>query len=79
MGASTDSGVNRTRFKGHDFAAIASYDLLRNAVDAAGKKGIAVKVGNVFSADLFYTPDGEMFDVMEKMNVLAVEMEAAGL
>ncbi len=35
MGASTDSGVNRTRFGGYDFAAIASFELLRNAVQAA--------------------------------------------
>ena len=32
MGASTDSGVNRTRFRGHDLAALASFNLLRNAV-----------------------------------------------
>ena len=35
------------------------------AVEAAKQKGIEVKVGNLFSADLFYTPDVEMFDVME--------------
>lgn len=79
MGACTDSGVNRTRFKGHDFAAIADYGLLKNVVDSADKLNLPVKVGNCFSADLFYTPDPEMFDVMEKMGVLAVEMEAAGL
>ncbi|MBW8191112.1 purine-nucleoside phosphorylase [Neiella marina] len=79
MGACTDSGVNRTRFKGHDFAAIASYELLKNVVDEADKLNVPVNVGNCFSADLFYTPDPEMFDVMEKMDVLAVEMEAAGL
>ncbi|MFI3245319.1 MAG: purine-nucleoside phosphorylase [Ferrimonas sp.] len=79
MGACTDSGVNRTRFKGHDFAAIADYNLLANVVKAAENANIPVRVGNLFSADLFYTPDAEMFDVMEKMNVLGVEMEAAGL
>lgn len=79
MGACTDSGVNRTRFKGYDFAAIADYNLLANVVKAADAANIDVKVGNVYSADLFYTPDAEMFDVMEKMNVLGVEMEAAGL
>ncbi|GGA75229.1 purine nucleoside phosphorylase DeoD-type 2 [Neiella marina] len=79
MGACTDSGVNRTRFKGNDFAAIADYGLLKNVVDSAAKLNLPVKVGNCFSADLFYTPDVEMFDVMEKMGVLAVEMEAAGL
>jgi len=79
MGASTDSKVNRQRFKGHDFAAIADFDLIRNAVDAANAKNIPVRVGNVFSADLFYSPDPEMFDVMEKYGILGVEMEAAGL
>lgn len=79
MGACTDSGVNRVRFQGHDFAAIADYDLLANAVAAAKAKDIKVKVGNVYTADLFYSPDASMFDTLEKMNVLAVEMEAAGL
>lgn len=79
MGACTDSQVNRTRFKGYDFAAIASYPLLRRAVDAAQARNISVQVGNIFSADLFYSPEPEMFDVMEKYGILAVEMEAAGL
>ena len=79
MGASTDSKVNRMRFKDHDFAAIADYGLLRNAVTAAENLGIAVKVGNVFPADLFYTPDPSMFDVMDKYGILGVEMEAAGI
>ena len=79
MGACTDSKVNRLRFKDHDFAAIADFSLVRNAVDAAQDKGITVRVGNLFSADLFYTPDPQMFDVMEKYGILGVEMEAAGI
>jgi len=79
MGASTDSKVNRMRFSGHDLAAIADYGLLRKAVDAAEALNVEVKVGNIFSADLFYTPTPEMFDTMEKYNIYAVEMEAAGL
>ncbi len=79
MGASTDSGVNRTRFGGYDFAAIADFTLLRNAVRAAEKKGVSFHVGNVFSGDLFYAPDTDMFDVMKKFNILGVEMEAAGI
>jgi purine-nucleoside phosphorylase len=67
------------RFKDHDFAAIADFGLLRNAVTAAEKLGIPVKVGNLFSADLFYTPDPSMFDVMDKYGILGVEMEAAGI
>jgi purine-nucleoside phosphorylase len=79
IGACTDSLVNRVRYGGHDFAATADYWLLKAAEQAAGDKGVAVKVGNVHSADLFYNPDGEAFDQMEAMGVMAVEMEAAGL
>ena len=79
MGASTDAKVNRTRFAGHDFAAIADYGLLRRAVDAAEEAGISIQVGNIFSADLFYTPEPEVFDVLENHNILGVDMEAAGL
>ncbi|MEQ1515357.1 MAG: purine-nucleoside phosphorylase [Usitatibacteraceae bacterium] len=79
MGASTDSKVNRLRLMDHDFAAIADYDVLRMAVDVAKEQSKAVRVGNVFSADLFYTPQPELFDKLEKMNVLAVEMELAGI
>ena len=79
MGACTDSKVNRVRFKDNDFAAIADFNLTRNAVDTANKLGIPVKVGNLFSADLFYTVDPTVLDVMEKYNVLGVEMEAAGI
>lgn len=79
MGASTDSGVNRNRLAGMDFAAIASFNLLEKAVAAARAKDIDVKVGNVFTSDLFYNPSETLFDTLEKYGVLAVEMEAAGL
>lgn len=79
MGACTDSKVNRMRLMDHDYAAIADYHLLSTAVSVAQEQGKSVHVGNVFSADLFYTPQPELFDKLEKMNVLAVEMESAGL
>ncbi len=79
MGASTDSKVNRLRVMDHDFAAIADYGVLQTAVDVAKAQNKPVRVGNVFSADLFYTPQPELFDKLEKMQVLAVEMELAGL
>ena len=79
MGASTDSRVNRLRFKDHDFAALADFDLVRHAHQAARTLGIAVKVGNIFSADLFYSPDPDMFSVMKKYGIVGVEMEAAGI
>ncbi|OZB36370.1 MAG: purine-nucleoside phosphorylase, partial [Alishewanella sp. 34-51-39] len=79
MGASTDSMVNRNRLGGLDFAAMASFSLLEKAVAAARAKAINVKVGNVFTSDLFYNPSETLFDTLEKYGVLAVEMEAAGL
>ena len=79
MGASTDSGVNRMRFGGYDLAALASFGLVEKAVAAARAAGVRYHVGNLFSADLFYTPDTDMFETMAKYNVYGIEMEAAGI
>ena len=79
MGASTDSGVNRMRFGGYDLAAIASFNLLRTAVRVAEKRNLRFHVGNVFSADLFYSADPTQLELMEKNNILGVEMETAGI
>ncbi|REL26857.1 purine-nucleoside phosphorylase [Thalassotalea euphylliae] len=79
MAASTDSNVNRNRLDNCDFAATADFGLLKNVVDTADKLGKDVHVGNIFTADLFYTPKPEMFAKMESLGILAVEMEAAGL
>ena len=80
MGASTDSNVNRVRFNGHDFAAIADYELMNSIVTAAKKMKIKYCVANVFTSDYFYPPQGtEMWDIMEKCNIPVVEMEIAGI
>jgi purine-nucleoside phosphorylase len=79
MAASTDSNVNRQRLNNVDFAACADFSLLKSVVETAEKLGKSVHVGNIFTADLFYTPQPEMFTAMEKYGILAVEMEAAGL
>ena len=79
MGASTDSAVNRMRFGGYDYAALASFDLVQKAVAAAERHKVRYHVGNIFSADLFYTPDPDMFETMAKFNVYGIEMEAAGM
>ncbi len=78
-GASTDSNVNRMRFGGYDLAALASFDLVRRAVAAAEAQDARYHVGNIFSADLFYTPDPAMFETLARYNVYGVEMEAAGV
>jgi len=79
MAASTDSNVNRQRFNNCDFAASADFSLLKQVVDTAERINKKIHVGNIFTADLFYTPQPEMFKTMENHGILAVEMEAAGL
>ena len=89
LGASTDSKVNRLRFMDHDYAAIADHGLVATAVEVARGHKVALHVGNVFSSDFFYHPQeeqlfglGEKRDlpgILEKMGILAVEMELAGL
>lgn len=79
LSASTDSKVNRVRFMDHDFAATADFELVSRAVEAARACKVPVKVGNLFSADLFYSPQPELFELMKRYGIVGVEMEAAGL
>ena len=79
VGACTDSGVNRARYAGLDFAATADFHLLRAAAEAAEAREHPVAIGNVHSADLFYDPRETLVDTMRGMGVLAIEMEAAGI
>ncbi len=78
-GACTDSAVNRARYGGWDFAATADFGLLSATAGAAEAAGLDVNVGNVHSTDSFYNPVSNALEIWQSMNVLAVEMEAAGL
>ncbi|MDY2684529.1 MAG: purine-nucleoside phosphorylase [Eubacteriales bacterium] len=60
------------------YAPIASYKLLKQAVDFAQDAGVNYKVGNLFSSDTFYDDAASLSDWC-KMGVLAVEMESAAL
>lgn len=60
------------------YAPIASYKLLKQAVDFAQDEGVNYKVGNLFSSDTFYDDAASLSD-WRKMGVLAVEMESAAL
>lgn len=79
MGASTDSPVNNNRVNGLNFAAIADYQLLEKAVKAAQKQAINAKVGNIFTTDIFYHQNKQVYSELDRYGILAVEMEAAGL
>lgn len=79
MGACTDSNYAAQYELPGTFAPIASFDLLRKAVDQAEKmSNISYKVGNVASSDVFYSERPTM-EAWQKMGVLAVEMETAAL
>jgi purine-nucleoside phosphorylase len=79
LGACTDSGVNRQRFAGFDFAAVADFGLTRAVVEAAERLGVAPRVGSVLTSDLFYDAPEGFYGRAADLGVLAVEMEAAGL
>ena len=60
------------------YSAIADFGLCRKAVEVCEQQGLRYKVGNVLSADNFYS-DAVDQTTWAKMGVLAVEMEAAAL
>ena len=79
MGASTDSNMNRLRFNGHDYAAIADYTLMKQWIAAAEEKHARHVVGNVFTSDTFYHLSDEIYRIAARLRIVAVEMEAAAL
>ncbi len=79
MGACTNSNYALQYNLPGTFSAIASWDLLYKAKQAAEKKNIDVKVGNILTSDVFYTPDADEYKKWAGMNVLAAEMESYAL
>ncbi len=78
MSASTDSQMNRLTFGGVDYAPTANFELLKRAYDTGVEKGLNLKVGNVFTADMFYNDNAE-HEKWAKYGILAIEMETAAL
>ncbi|HWK23304.1 MAG TPA: purine-nucleoside phosphorylase [Ureibacillus sp.] len=76
--ASTDSKMNEIIFNGIDFAPTADFDLLLKAYNAGVQAGLNLKVGNIFTADMFYSEE-EQNEKLARYGVLAVEMESAAL
>jgi purine-nucleoside phosphorylase len=79
MSASTDSGINRRRFNGMDYAPTANFELFMKAVSVAKSKKIDVKAGNILSADEFYGDNFEYYKHWANYGVLCVEMETAAI
>lgn len=79
MGACTNSSYSNQYKLPGTFSAIASWDLLYKAKQSAEKQNIDVKVGNILTSDVFYTPDADEYKKWAGMNVIAVEMETYAL
>ena len=80
MAASADSNFGAQYNLPGTYAPSASFELVKKAYDIAKEKGIDAKVGNILSSDVFYSDNGmESLKTWSKMNILAVEMEAAAL
>ena len=77
--ASTDSAMNRQRFGGWDFAACADSELLGRVREQAILRDQKIRIGNVFASDWFYHPDEAFIDKVQKMGILALDMESAAL
>ncbi|HCU8998472.1 TPA: purine-nucleoside phosphorylase [Staphylococcus aureus] len=77
--ASTNSNyVDQYNIPGH-FAPIADFELVTKANNVADQIGATTHVGNVLSSDTFYNADPTFNDAWEKMGILGIEMESAGL
>lgn len=76
--ASTDSKMNEIIFNGIDYAPTADFDLLLKAYNAGVAAGLNLKVGNIFTADMFYSEENQN-EKLARYGVLAVEMESAAL
>ncbi len=79
ISASTDSSINKIRFKGLDYAPTANFTLLKNAYDIALAKDIKIKMGSVLTTDTFYNDNPDSWKHWANYGLLAVEMETAAL
>ena len=79
MGACTNSNYASQYGLPGTFAPIASYGLMKTAIEKAAELGANYHVGNCLSSDAFYNDDDDASKKWVKMGVLCVEMEAAAL
>ena len=79
MATCTDSGANKIRFGGRDFAPTATFSLIKKAWETAAGRGWRATVGPIVTSDMFYTEDPDEWKLWAKFGVLAVEMETAEL
>ncbi|MBM7705614.1 purine-nucleoside phosphorylase [Chryseomicrobium aureum] len=76
--ASTDSSLNKVLLNDLAYSPTADFDLLYKAYEAGKAAGLNLRVGNIFTADLFYNDEAD-YKKWADYGILAVEMESAAL
>ncbi len=78
-GSSTDSNWMSQFHLNGTYSALASYDVLEEAVNVLKNKNVPYHVGNIFSADIFYDYDKEIWKKWAALGIMGVEMESYAL
>ena len=79
ISASTNSNYAEAFDLPGTYAPCASFELLMKLEDASEELGIPFHAGNILSSDNFYDTREDIWKRWARMNVMAVEMEAAAL
>ena len=79
VSASTNSNYAEAFDLPGTYAPCASFELLMKLEDASEELGIPFHAGNILSSDNFYDTREDIWKRLARMNVMAVEMEAAAL
>ncbi len=77
--ASTDSNWLSQFALNGTYSATADFELVKDAYDVLKEKGYPFHVGNIFSADIFYDYDKDVWKKWAKLGVMGVEMESFAL
>ncbi len=79
MGACTNSNyAHHYAFPG-TLCPSADFDMLYDAVNICKERGTKIKVGNVFTTDMFYNAQEDIPEKARDLGMVSVEMETAGL
>ncbi|MCM1507413.1 MAG: purine-nucleoside phosphorylase [Ruminococcus flavefaciens] len=78
MSASTNSAYASQYNLPGTYAPTASWKILSKAVEVTRQKNVNYHIGNILSSDTFYD-DSDSLSQWQKMGVLGIEMETAGL
>ena len=79
MSATTNSSFGSLFGFPGTLAPTADFEMLHDAYNVSKEKGSSVKVGTVFTTDLFYDPNSEVPSKAREYGCLCVEMETAGI